>query len=136
MFIAYKDSNGKPRASCGPCELAGSGGWGCPAVGSQGPADGSKITSCISQCDVLCAGPPACPPTVAPPPPPPPQQSPGMPDTASPADKMLIAPVPWLPLPAPDPMAIIEAARNAALKAGYQIAPPPPPPKVYWPVIY
>jgi len=136
MFIAYTDSENRPRASCGPCELAGSGGWGCPPNGGPGPADGSKVTSCLSQCDVLCAGPPACPPTVAPPPPPPPQQSPGLPDTSSPEQKMLTAPVPWLPLPAPNPMAIIEAARNAALKAGWQIAPPPPLPKVYWPVVY
>jgi hypothetical protein len=136
MFISYKDSNDEPRASCAPCELSGSGGWGCPPVGGDGPAAGSKVTFCISQCDVLCAGPPACPPTVAPPPPPPPQQSPGLPDTASPADKMVTAPVPWLPLPAPDPMAIIEAARAAAIKAGWTIAPPPPPPKVYWPVVY
>lgn len=136
MFIAYEDSKGEPRASCGPCELSGSGGWGCPAVGSQGPADGSKITSCLSQCDVLCAGPPACPPTVAPPPPPPPQQSPGLPDTASAEDVMVTAPVPWLPLPAPDPNAIIEAAREAAKRAGFVVMPPPPPPKVYWPVIF
>jgi len=136
MFISYRDHEDNPRASCGPCELSGSGGWGCPAVGGQGPADGSKVTSCLSQCDVLCAGPPACPPTVAPPPPPPPQQSPGLPDNASPEDVMLTAPVPWLPLPAPNPMAIIEAAREAALKAGWKIAPPPPLPKVYWPVVY
>lgn len=136
MFISYNDADGNPRASCGPCELSGSGGWGCPKTGSQGPADGSTVTSCLSQCDVICAGPPACPPTVAPPPPPPLQQSPGLPDTDSPEDKMVTAPVPWLPLPAPNPMAIIEAARNAALKAGWKIAPPPPLPKVYWPVVY
>lgn len=136
MFISYDDADGNPRASCGPCALAGSGGWGCPKNGAPGPAAGSKVTSCLSQCDVLCAGPPACPPTVAPPPPPPLQQSPGLPDTDSPADKMLTAPVPWLPLPAPNPMAIIEAAREAAKKVGWQIAPPPPLPKVYWPVVY
>jgi len=136
MFISYKDKDGQPRASCGPCELSGTGGWGCPPNGGQGPVDGSTVTSCLSQCDVICAGPPACPPTVAPPPPPPLQQSPGLPDTSSPADKMVTAPVPWLPLPAPDPMAIIEAARNAAKKAGWKIAPPPPLPKVYWPVVY
>lgn len=136
MYIAYEDSAGEPRASCAPCELSGSGGWGCPVVGEAGPAAGSKVSSCLSQCDVLCAGPPACPPTVAPPPPPPPQQSPGLPDTSSPADTMVTAPVPWLPIPAPNPMAIIEAARDAAIAAGWQIAPAPPLPKVYWPVIY
>lgn len=136
MFISYLDKDDKPRASCAPCQLSGSGGWGCPKTGGPGPVGGSKVTSCISQCDVLCAGPPACPPTIAPPPPPPLQQSPGLPDGSSPEDKMLTAPVPWIPLPAPDPMAIIEAARNAAEKLGWKIAPPPPPPKVYWPIVF
>jgi len=136
MFIEYDDPDGKPKASCAPCELSGSGGWGCPTTGEAGPVAGSTVTGCISQCDVLCAGPPACPPTVAPPPPPPLQQSPGLPDGSSPPDKMLTAPQPWIPVPAPDPMAIIEAARDAAKKLGYKVAPPPPPPKVYWPVVF
>jgi hypothetical protein len=59
-----------------------------------------------------------------------------MPDGSSPEEKMLNAPMPWMAPPPPDPMAIIEAAREAAKKLGWKVAPPPPPPKVYWPVIY
>merc|ERR1719261_1120341 len=93
MFIAYKDKDGEDKASCGPCQLQGSGGWGCPSVGGTGPVDGSTVVSCLSQCDVLCAGPPACPPTVAPPPPPPPP-APGIQGVSSPEDVMLSAPAP------------------------------------------
>lgn len=135
MYIEYEDK-GQSRASCAPCQLEGTGGWGCPAVGAEGPISGTKVKSCLSQCDVLCAGPPACPPTVAPPPPPPPQQSPGLPMVSSAEDEMLNAPAPWMAAPTINPYSIIEAAREAAKKAGFQIATTPPPPKVYWPVVY
>jgi hypothetical protein len=135
MYIEYEDK-GLSRASCAPCQLEGTGGWGCPEVGGEGPISGTKVKSCLSQCDVICAGPPACPPTVAPPPPPPPQQSPGLPMVSAPEDEMLNAPGPWMAAPTINPYSIIEAAREAAKKAGFQIATPPPPPKVYWPVIY
>lgn len=138
MFIAYEDTDGKERTSCGPCEVQGSGGWGCPAVGGDGPVAGSKVKSCFSQCDVLCAGPPACPPTVAPPPPPPPP-SPGIITNAldpgtNPETEMLSAPSHQL-VPTVNPFSILEAARDAAQKAGFS-ASTTPLPKTYWPVIY
>merc|ERR1719247_3070778 len=134
MFIAYTDSNGEKKGSCGPCEVRGSGGWGCPSVGGPGPVAGSTVNSCLSQCDVLCAGPPACPPTVAPPPPPPPP-SPGVPDGALPENEMLSAPAP-IAMPTVNPFTIIEAAREAAEKAGMPVATPTPPPKVFYPLVY
>lgn len=132
MFIAYEDSAGEQKSSCGPCQVDGTGTWGCPAKGQQGPVDGSKVVSCLSQCDVLCAGPPACPPTVAPPPPPPPP-SPGIVKVASPEDQMLSAPAPFAS-PTVNPYTVIQAARDAAEKAGYRVATTPPP-RVYWPVV-
>lgn len=133
MFITYKDDKGTDKSSCGPCALDGAGGWGCPAVGGPGPTPGSKVTSCVSQCDVICPGPPACPPTVAPPPPPPPP-SPGLPRTRLDDDKeMVSAPAPW-PVPTVNPFTIMEAARKAAEAAGW-VVPEPVPPKSYMPVI-
>merc|ERR1719449_387930 len=97
MFIAYEDADGQSKSSCGPCNLGGTGGWGCPATGGPGPLDGSTVTSCLSQCDVFCMGPPDCPPTVAPPPPLPPP-SPGIVTVESEPRKlpaaMLKAPLP------------------------------------------
>jgi hypothetical protein len=132
MFVAYEDKSGVKHSSCGPCQLQGSGGWGCPAVGEAGPVQDSKVVSCLSQCDVLCTGPPGCPPTVAPPPPPPPP-SPGIVASSSPEHKMLSAPAPFL-VPTANPYTIVQAARDAAEKAGFRVATPPPP-KVYWPVV-
>lgn len=61
MFVAYDDANGESKASCGPCQLAGTGSWGCPALGEKGPDDGSKVTFCSSQCEELvCPGSPGC----------------------------------------------------------------------------
>lgn len=134
MFIAYEDEAGKRQSSCGPCQLKGSGGWGCPPVGQEGPVEGSSVVSCLSQCDVLCAGPPGCPPTVAPPPPPPPP-SPGAMRVSSPQHEMLSAPAPFL-APTANPYAVMQAARDAAERAGFKVATPPPPPRVYWPVVY
>jgi len=133
MFIAYEDEAGEKHSSCGPCKLQGSGGWGCPAAGQAGPAQGSKVVSCLSQCDVLCSGPPACPPTVAPPPPPPPP-SPGVVRVSSPQHDMVNAPAPF-DLPTANPYAVIQAARDAAERAGYRVATTAAP-KVYWPVVY
>merc|ERR1719487_3006259 len=97
MYITYQEKDGTDKSSCAPCYLDGTGGWGCPVVGGDGPTGGSKVTSCVSMCDALCAGPPACPPTLQPPPPPPPA-SPGIMRTSSPKDKMLLAPIP-VPVP-------------------------------------
>lgn len=134
MFTAYKDKDDKERGACGPCQLSGSGGWGCPLEGAPGPEDGSKVISCMSQCDTLCAGPPNCPPTMAPPPPPPPP-SPGISDTAAASDVMLSAPAPFAGEPTPNPYSIQQAKIEAAKRAGLKIAYPPPP-KSYLPLIY
>lgn len=50
MFLTYTDKSGIAKGSCGPCELEGSGTWGCPLAGAEGPEDGSVVTSCRSQC--------------------------------------------------------------------------------------
>jgi len=134
MFMAYEDAAGESKASCGPCELAGSGGWGGPQVGQAGPVEGSKVASCMSQCDVLCSGPPGCPPTVAPPPPPPPP-SPGVAKVSAPAHEMVSAPAPFA-VPTVNPYTVMQAARDAAVRAGYTLGTAAPPPKVYWPVVY
>lgn len=133
MFIAFEDSAGKQKGFCGPCAVTGTGGWGCPPVGGEGPEAGSKVKSCLSQCDVLCTGPPACPPTVAPPPPPPPP-APGIAMVASPEDTMLNAPGPFA-APTVNPYGVMIAAAEAAKKAGFY-PPTTPAPKTYWPVIY
>jgi len=135
MWTQYETSDGESKASCGPCELPGTGGWGCATEGQPGPVEGSKVKSCLSQCDVLCSGPPACPPTVAPPPPPPPP-SPGVADPTAAADKMVQAPFPGMIAPTVNPWTIVMSAREAALKAGFQVGTTPPIPKVYMPVIF
>lgn len=132
MFIAYEDKHGESKASCGPCKLQGSGGWGCLATGEAAHEEGSKVTGCLSQCDVLCAGPPACPPTVAPPPPPPPP-SPGLAKVSSPGNKMVSAPAPFA-MTTQNPYAQAQAIAEAAKRAGWTIGTPPPP-KVYWPIV-
>jgi len=133
MYTSFKDKKGELKGSCGPCQVAGSGGWGCPATDAPGPEEGSKVIGCLSQCDVLCSGPPACPPTVAPPPPPPPP-SPGIVKVAADANEMLSAPAPFL-MPTPNPYAIAQAVQDAAEAAGWKVGTTPPP-KVYWPVVY
>merc|ERR1740129_813465 len=60
LFVTYEDSEGKPQGACGPCEVTGSGMWGCPMVGAEGPVNGSKVLSCQSQCDDPCGGAPGC----------------------------------------------------------------------------
>lgn len=132
MFIAYEDEKGQSKSSCGPCALQGSGGWGCPATGDQGPEAGSKVKSCLSQCAVICPGPPDCPPTVAPPPLPPPP-APGVVKVSSPADEMLSAPA-AIALPTVNPYTIAAAAEQSAVKAGFKFASTPPP-ALYYPVI-
>lgn len=132
MFTAYKLPNGDQKSVCGPCFVTGVGGWGCPAVGDKGLEPDSKVTACVSQCDVLCMGPPACPPTVVPPPPPPPP-SPGLVTTGADPKKMLLAPAPYA-MPTVNPYAIAQAAMSAAKKAGWVIGTPAPP-KTYYPVI-
>lgn len=147
--MAY-EVNGETKTSCAPCEVAGTGTWGCPADGEEGPVAGSKVKNCLSQCDVLCTGPPACPPTVAPPPPPPPP-APGVYHSDVSADTMVSAPI-AMALPTVNPWSIIQAARDAALKASGVMAPatpnpgawaaagfmPPttPSPKTYYPVVF
>jgi len=108
MFHSYVIPNGAQKSICGACKIPG-GGFGCTAVGDDGPEDGSKVTFCLSQCDVICMGPPDCPPTVAPPPPPPPP-SPGIVETSLKDNhQMLIAPRPFA-LPTLNPNHIIKAA--------------------------
>lgn len=97
MFIQYEDENGKAGGSCGPCALEGSGSWSCPAAGAPGPEDGTKVTGCLSQCDLPCTG-KDCPTTVPPlfllttPPTLPPPPSPGVGTATAEADEMLSAP--------------------------------------------
>lgn len=129
MFMAYELENGDKRTTCGPCFVSGVGGWGCPSMGGPGPAEGSKMIYCKSQCDVLCHGPPDCPPTVAPPPPPPPP-SPGLIGTRSDKKALLGRPA----LPPPNPYSIAIAAAKAAKAAGWTIGTPPPPAS-YYPII-
>lgn len=132
MFIAYKDGKGKRKSTCGPCYVSGTGGWGCPQVGGPGPEPDSKVYHCLSQCDVLCHGPPHCPPTAAPPPLPPPP-SPGIVETAADPSEIMLAPRP-IPVLPPNPYAIAQAAANAAKAAGWKIGKPPAP-RSYFPVI-
>mmetsp|Transcript_53106 Transcript_53106/g.141257 ORF Transcript_53106/g.141257 Transcript_53106/m.141257 type:complete len:389 (+) Transcript_53106:148-1314(+) len=138
MYLAYeveKDGGDVAKATCAPCHLKGVGGWGCPEVGSTGPEPNSKVTSCESQCDEICPGPPDCPTTIAPPPPPP-NPAPGVAITSlhgDPTKQMLRAPIPIEPVPV-NPYAIAEAAKKAAEAAGWQIGTPPPP-VGYMPVI-
>merc|ERR1719401_2912356 len=130
MFVSFTDKAGGDHGSCGPCELQGTGGWGCPANGAD--FNGGKVTGCVSQCDVLCAGPPACPPTVAPPPPLPPP-TPGIAKVTADEKEMVITPTNLEPPlnPAEGLQAIFEAAE----KSGRMLLSTPAP-KVYWPVIY
>jgi len=132
MYIAYEKEDGFAKSTCGPCAVDGTGGWGCPPVGGAGPEDGSKVTYCMSQCDVICMGPPDCPPTVAPPPPPPPP-APGVVTVASDPNEMLKAPAPY-DMPTVNPYAMAQAVAEAAKKAGWAIGTPPPP-KTYYPVV-
>jgi len=132
MYIQYTKEDGSSKSTCGPCAVDGTGGWGCPPVGGAGPEDGSKVGYCMSQCDVICMGPPDCPPTVAPPPPPPPP-SPGVVTVASDPNEMLKAPAPF-DMPTVNPYAIAQAVAEAAKKAGWAIGTPPPP-KSYYPVV-
>lgn len=133
MFMAY-EVNGETKTSCAPCEVAGTGTWGCPADGEEGPVAGSKVKNCLSQCDVLCTGPPACPPTVAPPPPPPPP-APGIYHSDISADTMVSAPI-AMALPTVNPWSIIQAAHDAAFKASGFMPPTTLSPKTYYPVVY
>jgi len=132
MYIQYAKDDGEGKSTCGPCTVDGTGGWGCPPVDGPGPEDGSKVTFCSSQCDVICSGPPDCPPTVAPPPPPPPP-APGVVTVGSDPNKMLLAPAPY-DMPTVNPFAIAYAIADAAKKAGWTIGTPPPP-KTYYPVV-
>lgn len=134
MFHSYVLPNGHNKSTCGPCALPGIGGWSCSAVGAKGPEPGSKVTFCLSQCDVICMGPPDCPPTVAPPPPPPPP-SPGVVSTASDSKKMLTAPVPYA-LPTVNPYAVANAPIDLAKGLGWKIGTPPPAATYYPVVIY
>lgn len=132
MYLQYEKEDGSAKSTCGPCAVDGTGGWGCPPIGGAGPEDGSKVSYCMSQCDVICMGPPDCPPTVAPPPPPPPP-APGVVRVSSPADEMLKAPAPF-DMPTVNPYAMAQAVAEAAKKAGWAIGTPPPP-KSYYPVV-
>merc|ERR1719324_557246 len=132
MYLQYTKEDGSAKSTCGPCAVDGTGGWGCPPIGGAGPEDGSKVTYCMSQCDVICMGPPDCPPTVAPPPPPPPP-APGVVTVASDPNEMLKAPAPY-DMPTVNPYAIAQAVAEAAKKAGWEIGTPPPP-KTYYPVV-
>lgn len=132
MYLQYTKEDGSAKSTCGPCAIDGTGGWGCPPIGGAGPEDGSKVGYCVSQCDVICMGPPDCPPTVAPPPPPPPP-APGVVTTFSDPNKMLLAPAPY-DMPTVNPYAMAQAVAEAAKKAGWAIGTPPPP-KSYYPVV-
>lgn len=132
MYISYEDKAGTTNGFCGACEMQGSGSWGCPMLGSPGPVDGSTVTSCLSQCDKPCAGPPDCAPTMMPPPPPPPP-SPGLTKVDAPGDAMLSAPMAGGSPPI-NPRAIVQAALDAAKAAGMPITTAAPLP-VYFPVL-
>lgn len=130
MFLAFEDTNGQVQSQCGPCRSAGSGEWSCPAVGSAG-IGGSKVKSCLSQCDEPCSGPPDCAPTAMPPPVVP--ASPGVARVDSPPGEMLSAPT-GVAGPTPNPMAVVQAAILAAKENGHPF-PAVPPPKIYIPVV-
>jgi len=122
MFVSYEDG-GVKKSSCAPCELAGVGGWDCPAVDGPGPGFNTKVTGCSSMC--------VAPPPTPPPPPPPGQNSPGIVRTTLPKNQMVDAPFP-VPPPAPPTAAEIVAAATAAAEVA---GPTEPPPDVYYPVI-
>merc|ERR1719281_1984060 len=128
--MAYENSEGVKKSTCGPCFVSGTGGFGCPAAGGPGPESGSTLTACVDQCAVICPGPPGCPPTAAPPPPPP---SPGVVQTSADPDAMLIAPAP-VAMPTINPYAVAIAAMEAAKAAGWEVGTTPLP-KSYDPVI-
>lgn len=132
MHMTYTMEDGSSKATCAPCFVTGTGGWGCPASGSDGPEKGSKVSGCLSQCDVICMGPPDCAPTLAPPPLPPPP-SPGVVRTVGDKDSMESAPFPFA-LPTINPYAAAIAASKAAEAAGWVVGTPAPP-AMYYPVI-
>lgn len=104
MFIGYEDEAKIPRSVCAPCHVAGSGDWGCPPSGSDGPHAGWKVTTCASQCSL--PGPPM-----------PGPNSPGVVETA--VNKTQMVSPPNLPLvPEINPSAVEEANRQVRLKAG------------------
>jgi len=123
MFIEYKDSRGDSRGQCGPCELTGSGSWGCPAAGSQGPEEGSTVLSCQSMCNDPCAGKPSCMQGMLGLPP-----SPGVARASAPADEMLSAPSGFMPPAA-------AGATEQGTVAPHLLDPTLPVPKVYFPVV-
>mmetsp|Transcript_2529 Transcript_2529/g.7476 ORF Transcript_2529/g.7476 Transcript_2529/m.7476 type:complete len:379 (-) Transcript_2529:101-1237(-) len=130
MFLVSKDKTGQLKSQCGPCELPGTGSWGCPAEGDKG-LDDQTVVRCKSQCDKPCSGPPDCAPTAFPPPVLP--ANPGIPRVASPKEEMLSAPLGG-DSPPPNPMAIVQAAILAAAAAGHPFTTPAPP-KTYYPVV-
>lgn len=133
MFVAFEDSKGQNKAQCGPCSLPGSGTWGCPVLGAEGPEDGSKVLSCASQCDEPCVGgPPKCPPTPETTSAGPVAASPGVGQVSSPADVMVSAPSGMAPETTQDPAALAHAAWLAAKKAGVDMDSMP---KVYKPYL-
>lgn len=133
MYVAFTDKFGESKTRCGPCELPGSGSWGCPAPGELGPEDDSKVTFCNSQCDLPCPGPPDCPPTVAPPAVPPP--GPGVVKTDAGWDEMVSAPN-GAGMPTQNPYAIVQAAIEAAKAAGFPYTTLPPPRHFFPLVVY
>lgn len=131
MFMEYEDQHGNKRSSCGACEISGTGMWGCPAVGSDGPLQNSTTTFCQSQCEQACIG-PHCAPTVAPPPPSLPP-SPGAVQTSADSQAMLSAPV-FRPMPTVNPFEAQMAAIKAMKAAGWSFTTPMPQPS-YQPVV-
>lgn len=141
MFVTYKDSEGRDHGSCGPCRLDGSGSWGCPSIGEKGPEDGSKVTSCVSQCELPCVGEPDCPETKTPtfmmtlPPTLPLPQTPGVGTGYSPPHRMLSAPggFPGEPPQELEPDTTAKPVKQA--RPGFDPSMLGPPPKKYDPVV-
>jgi len=122
MFLMTEDHNGNQKSTCTPCELPGTGTWGCPAISE----DGWKVTECDSQCNVECTG-PSCPQAL--------QNlgevpTPGVKKASSDADAMLTVPVPFL---GSAPAAAAPAQDKAAARGS--MAAPTVPPNVYIPVL-
>eukprot|EP00971_Amphidinium_carterae_P261791 5193211-Amphidinium_carterae.1 len=119
MFLAMEDGSGTEKTACAPCELPGTGTWGCPTTSE----DGWTVTECDSQCNLPCEGPSCAPSAVT---------SPEVKREFSPADVMLSAPVPFM-------QSQDDAARGGSVDAKAlargSLATPTVPPAAYMPIL-